>query len=192
MSREALYPVFLKLDGLPVVVVGGGNVAAQKLDGLLAAGARVTVIAPAISDEVRRRAAVTVIEREFRPADLDGARWVVAAATPEVNRKVGAAAAARGLFVNAVDDPQAATAYLGGVVRRGEVEVAISTGGTAPALAGLLREALEAVLPHDLDAWWKLAIRERAAWKRAQVPMAERRPLLLRALERLYAGTATP
>ena len=95
---------------------------------------------------------MTVIERAFAPADLDGARWVVAAATPEVNREVAAAAAARGLFVNAVDDPAAATAYLGGVVRRGGVALAISTGGVAPALAGLLREALEAVLPHDLDA----------------------------------------
>ena len=191
MSRDALYPVFLKLDGLPVVVVGGGTVAAQKLDGLLAAGARVTVIAPEVRAEVRQRPAVAVIERAFRPEDLDGARWVVAAATPAVNREVAAAAAARGLFVNAVDDPQVATAYLGGVVRRGEVEVAISTGGAAPALAGLLREALEAVLPHDLGAWLDLAVRERAAWKRAQVPMAERRPLLLRALERLYAGGAT-
>jgi uroporphyrin-III C-methyltransferase / precorrin-2 dehydrogenase / sirohydrochlorin ferrochelatase len=186
MSREALYPVFLKLDGLPVVVVGGGTVAAQKLDGLLAAGARVTVIAPEATDEVRRRA--TVIERAFRPADLDGARWVVAAATPAVNREVAAAAAARGLFVNAVDDPGAATAYLGAVIRRGEVEVAISTGGVAPALAGLLREALEAVLPHDLPAWIELARRERTAWKQRGVPMAERRPLLLRALERMYAA----
>ncbi len=185
MARDALYPVFLKLDGLPVVVVGGGTVAAQKLDGLLAAGARVTVIAPAATDEVRRRA--TVIEREFRPSDLDGARWVVAAATPAVNREVAAAAAARGQFVNAVDDPQAASAYLGAVVRRGEVEVAISTGGVAPALAGLLREALEAVLPHDLEAWIEIARRERTAWKQRQVPIAERRPLLLRALERLYA-----
>jgi uroporphyrin-III C-methyltransferase/precorrin-2 dehydrogenase/sirohydrochlorin ferrochelatase len=186
----SLYPVFLKLDGLPVVVVGGGTVAAQKLDGLLAAGARVTVIAPEASAEVRRRA--TVIERAFRPEDLDGARWVVAAATPAVNREVAAAAAARGLFVNAVDDPRAASAYLGGVVRRGEVEVAISTGGAAPALAGLLREALEAVLPHDLESWMEIAIRERAAWKRARVPIAERRPLLLRALERLYAGARAP
>ncbi len=185
-GRDALYPVFLKLAGLPVVIVGGGAVAAQKLDGLLAARARVTAIAPRVCDEVRRRA--PVIERAFRPADLDGARWVVAAATPAVNREVAAAAAARGLFVNAVDDPATASAYLGGVVRRGEVEVAISTGGVAPALAGLLREALEAVLPHDLEAWLELAIRERAAWKRRQVPIAERRPLLLRALERLYAG----
>jgi uroporphyrin-III C-methyltransferase/precorrin-2 dehydrogenase/sirohydrochlorin ferrochelatase len=188
MPRDSLYPVFLKLDGLPVVVVGGGTVASQKLDGLLAAGARVTVIAPEVTAEVRRRA--TVIERAFRPADLDGARWVVAAATPAVNREVAAAATARGLFVNAVDDPEAATAYLGAVVRRGEVELAISTGGVAPALAGLLREALEAVLPDDLPSWIEIARRERVAWKHRGVPMAERRPLLLRALERLYAARA--
>jgi uroporphyrin-III C-methyltransferase / precorrin-2 dehydrogenase / sirohydrochlorin ferrochelatase len=181
----ALYPAFLKLDGLPVVVVGGGSVAAGKLDGLLAAGARVTVVAPAIVDGIRAR--VTVVEEAFRPEHLDGARWVVAAATPEVNREVATAAAARGLFVNAVDDPAVATAYLGGVVRRGPVELAISTGGIAPALAGLLREALEAVLPEDLDQWIEVAKSERHAWKEAGVPMARRRPLLLRALQRIYA-----
>jgi uroporphyrin-III C-methyltransferase/precorrin-2 dehydrogenase/sirohydrochlorin ferrochelatase len=183
---ERLYPVFLKLAGLPVVVVGGGTVAAGKLDGLLAAGAHVTVIAPKISDEIRARD-VTVIEDKFRANDLDGARWVIAAATPEVNRAVAKAAAARGLFVNAVDDTAAATAYLGGVIRRGEVEIAISTGGLAPALAGLLREALDAVLPHDLDRWIEVARAARADWKAALVPIAQRRPLLLRALDLLYA-----
>jgi uroporphyrin-III C-methyltransferase/precorrin-2 dehydrogenase/sirohydrochlorin ferrochelatase len=79
---------------------------------------------------------------------------------------------------------------LGAVVRRGEVELAISTGGVAPALAGLLREALEAVLPDDLPSWIEIARRERVAWKHRGVPMAERRPLLLRALERLYAARA--
>ena len=184
----ALYPAFLKLDGLPVVVVGGGPVAAGKLDGLLVAGARITVIAPRIAQDIRTRADVILVEREFLASDLDGARWVVAAAPPDINREVAAAATARGLFVNAVDDPGAASAYLGAVIRRGEVEVAISTGGVAPALAGLLREALEAVLPHDLASWVELAIRERDAWKRRQVPIAERRPLLLRALEQLYAS----
>jgi siroheme synthase-like protein len=111
-----LYPVFLKLDGLPVVVVGGGPVAASKLRGLVEAGARVTVIAPAIVDEIRAQP-VTILETEFRPAHLAGAFWVVAAATPDVNRDVAAAAAVRGLFVNAVDDVVSATAYLGGVVR---------------------------------------------------------------------------
>ena len=113
----------------------------SKLDGLLAAGARVTVVAPELCGAILERAerdAITVIEQPFRAAHLAGARWVVAAATPEVNRDVAAAAAARGLFVNAVDDPSVATAYLGGVVRRGPVEIAISTGGLAPALAGLL------------------------------------------------------
>src|SRR5262245_39187693 len=183
-----LYPVFLKLDGLPVVVVGCGTVAASKLDGLLAAAARVTVVAPPVLPAIRYR--VTVIEQPFRPAHLTGVRWVVAAATPDVNREVAAAAAERGLFVNAVDDPSVATAYLGGVVRRGPVEIAISTGGLAPALAGLLREALEAILPDDLERWVEVARAERAAWKRARVPIGERRPLLLRALERLYAGVS--
>jgi len=203
MPRDTLYPVFLKLDGLPVVVVGGGPIAAGKLDGLLAAGARITVVAPAICDAIRTRAAeldattpatalrrLVLVERELRPTDLDGARWVVAAATLEVNRDVAEAAAARGLFVNAVDDTRAATAYLGGVIRRGEIEIAISTGGLAPALAGLLREALEAVLPRDLERWIETAIRARTDWKRDQVPISERRPLLLRALDRLYAPEA--
>jgi siroheme synthase-like protein len=187
MSAE-LYPVFLKLEALPVVVVGGGEVAASKLAGLLAAGARVTVIAPQLSPAVRASSrTVALVERPFEPADLDGARWVVAAATPEVNREVAAAATARGLFVNAVDDTGSASAYLGGVVRRGQVSVAISTNGLAPALAGLLREALDAVLPAELEHWIDVATAARAEWKAARIPITERRPLLLRALERIYA-----
>jgi uroporphyrin-III C-methyltransferase/precorrin-2 dehydrogenase/sirohydrochlorin ferrochelatase len=185
-----LYPVFLRLTGVPVVVVGGGPVAESKLDGLLAAGARVTVVAPFVTDGIRRRA--TVIEQEFVAGHLAGARWVVAAATPEVNRVVAAAAAARGLFCNAVDDPASASAYLGGVVRRGEVTIAVSTSGLAPALAGLVREALDAILPDDLERWTDVATAERNAWRASRVPMAERRPLLLRALQALYAGTSGP
>jgi len=195
-ERDAtLYPVFLKLAGLPVVIVGGGAVAAGKLDGLLAAGACVTVIAPAIGDAIRARAEVPgaslrLIERGFVASDLDDARWVVAAATPEVNREVAAAAAARRLFVNAVDDVAAASAYLGGVIRRGPAIVAVSTGGLAPALAGLVREALDALLPQDLARWIDVARAARVGWKRSGVPIAERRPLLLRALIRLYRSDA--
>lgn len=188
----ALYPAFLKLDGLRVVVVGGGLVAAGKLDGLLIAGALVTVIAPQITPAIKARENVTLAEREFVASDLDGARWVVAAAPPAVNREVATAATARGLFVNAVDDTASATAYLGGVVRRGTpdapaVEIAISTRGVAPALAGLLREALDALLPKELEKWIEVAKAERIAWKRSGVPMAQRRPLLLAALNRIYA-----
>jgi uroporphyrin-III C-methyltransferase/precorrin-2 dehydrogenase/sirohydrochlorin ferrochelatase len=185
MPPQALYPVFLDLDGLSVVVVGGGPVAAGKLEGLLAAHARVTVIAPQIVDAIRAHD-VALVERAFVAADLDGARWVVAAAPPEINREVAAAAAARGLFVNAVDDTTSASAYLGGVVRRGEVTVAISTRGIAPALAGLLREALDAILPAELERWIEVARDVRAEWKQSGVPMAHRRPLLMRALDRLY------
>jgi uroporphyrin-III C-methyltransferase/precorrin-2 dehydrogenase/sirohydrochlorin ferrochelatase len=190
-----LYPAFLKLEDLPVVVVGGGTVAASKLDALVAAGARVTVVAPQIAGAIRERAArdsITLVEQPFRAPHLAGARWVVAAATASVNRDVAAAAAERGLFVNAVDDPSVATAYLGGVVRRGPVEIAISTGGLAPALAGLLREALDAVLPADLERWIDVATAARADWKRGRVPIAERRPLLLRALDRLYTRGPEP
>jgi len=191
--HEPLYPVFLKLARLPVVVVGGGAVAAAKLDGLVEAGAQVTVVAPAISHAIRARtdvpgSSLRLIERGFVASDLDGARWVVAAATPDVNRQVAAAAAARRLFVNAVDDVASATAYLGGVIRRGPAIVAVSTAGLAPALAGLIREALDALLPHDLERWIDVARAARAGWKQAGTPIAERRPLLLRALARLYRG----
>ncbi len=202
MTR-ALYPVFLDLRDLPVVVVGGGTVASGKLSGLLDAGARVTVVAPQICDAIRspptrieshdaRRDVpdarqVRVIVEPFRAAHLDGARYVVSAAPPDVNLEVARAAAERGLFVNAVDDVAAATAILGGVVRRSDVTIAISTGGLAPALAGLLREAIDALLPAELDRWIQVATVARADWKVANVPMAERRPLLFRALERIYA-----
>jgi uroporphyrin-III C-methyltransferase/precorrin-2 dehydrogenase/sirohydrochlorin ferrochelatase len=182
-----LYPVFLKLEGRRVLLVGGGNVAAAKLDGLLAAGARVTVVAPEISPALNRPG-VVLERRPFEAGDVDGAWWVVAAAPPEVNRQVQAAAEARQAFVNAVDDPAHATAYLGGVVRRGDVTIAFSTGGRAPALAGLLREGLDAWLPSDLDTWMAAADEARRQWKQDGVAMDQRRPMLLDTLNGLYDG----
>jgi len=186
-SAAAVYPVFLRLERRRVLLVGGGRVAAAKLPALRDAGAHVTVVAPVIRPELKL-AGVALIERAFDPGDLDGASFVVAAAPPEVNRSVAAAAEARGLFVNAVDDAASASALLGGVVRRAGVTIAVSTGGRAPALAGLLREALEAVLPDDLAAWIQIGERARAGWKQRGLAMTERRPLLLGALQDLYAG----
>jgi uroporphyrin-III C-methyltransferase/precorrin-2 dehydrogenase/sirohydrochlorin ferrochelatase len=182
----ALFPVFLKLAGRRVLVVGGGPVATSKIGALVAAGAKITVIAPVMTPGIDA-SPVTRHRREFRPEDVEGAWLVVAAATPEVNREVARAAEARGVFVNAVDDPPNATAYLGGVVRRAGVTLAISTNGQAPALAGLLREALDAVLPADLDRWVAEARAIRPRWIAKRVPMADRRPQLLRALNALYA-----
>ena len=186
-----LYPAFLKLAGRRVLVVGGGPVAAGKITGLLAAGAVVEVVAPDVRPEIER-AGVSVHRRTFRPADVEGAWYVVAAAPPDVNRQVLEAANARQLFVNAVDDPDHATAYAGGVVRRNSVTIAISTGGRAPAMAGLIREALDAWLPGNLDAWMTAADEARREWKAHGVPMEERRPQLLQVLNRLYDGKRTP
>jgi uroporphyrin-III C-methyltransferase/precorrin-2 dehydrogenase/sirohydrochlorin ferrochelatase len=182
-----LVPLFVKLAGRAVLVVGGSAMAAVRVRQLADAGARVTVVAPEVRDDAARAAAV-VLRRPFHPADLDGAWFAVAAATPEVNREVARAAEDRRVLVNAVDDPETATAYTGGVVRRGDVTVAISTAGRAPALAGLLREAIDAVLPRDLVRWVAAGEAERPFWKRDRVPLATRRPLLLRTLNALYAS----
>ena len=113
-------------------------------------------MAPDVRQEILDES-VEVALRPFAPSDLDGVAFVVAAAPPSVNREVAAAASERGLFVNAVDDIESASAYAGAVFRRAGVTVAISTDGEAPALAGLIREALEALLPDDLDRWMECA-----------------------------------
>lgn len=189
MNVDALFPVFLKLGGRRVLVVGGGPVATSKLDALLAAGADLTVVAPDVTPAIAA-SGVRIERRPFDPSDLDGMWLVVAAATPEVNAAVSAAAEARRLFVNAVDDPPNATAYLGGVVRRSSTTIAISTGGRAPALAGLLREGLEDVLPGDdtFDAWLVEADRLRDHWRSTGVPMEQRRPQLAEVIARRYCG----
>lgn len=199
-----LLPIFLDLADRTVVLVGAGRVAATKLQQLLAAGARVHVIAPELCDEIAamvrsperlalripEKAALEISQRAFVPQDLDGAWLVVAAATPDVNRQVADAAEARRVFVNAVDDPANASAFFGGVIRRDGVTLAISTSGDAPALTALLREGLDALLPRDLGAWMTRARAERGVWRRDGVPMDERKPRLLRALNDLYEATA--
>jgi siroheme synthase-like protein len=199
-----LFPLFLRLAGRRVVLVGGGVVAAGKLAGLLEAGAHVDVIAPEVHPDIeaagersaealaRRPEAlpigrVRIVRRPFEPADLDGAWFVVAAAPRGVNRLVADAATARGIFVNAVDDVEHASAYAGAIERRAGVTIAIGTDGRAPALAGLLREAIGALLPQDLDRWMSCAAAERGRWIATKVPMERRRPQLLRALVGLYS-----
>lgn len=185
-----LFPLFVKLEGRPVLVVGGGRVAAGRVGQLLEAGARVSVVAPEVRPEIACSGAA-VERRPFEPGDLRGVWLVVAAATPEVNRAVAAAAEARRVFANAVDDPASASAYTGGVVRKGGVVLAVSTEGRAPALAGLLREALASLLPEEIDCWVETAERLRARHRVEGIPLGDRRPLLLEALVALRS-TAAP
>ncbi|MEO6324943.1 MAG: bifunctional precorrin-2 dehydrogenase/sirohydrochlorin ferrochelatase [Thermoanaerobaculia bacterium] len=194
MSAPPL-PLFLKVGGRSVVLVGAGNVAWWKLEALLASGADVTVVSPELRPEFES-APVTIVRRAFQESDLDGAWLAVAAAPPEVNRHVAEAGAARKIFVNAVDDPPHASAYAGSVLRRDGVTavlVAISTAGEAPALSRLLREGLDELLPADVGTWNDAARALRRGWRDARVPIEKRRPLLLDALNRLYErarGTA--
>ena len=186
MSEQALFPVFLKLDGRKVLLVGGGAVACAKLPDLIRAGALVTVVTTQVHSAIASVGGVIVVQREFVPGDLDDIWFVVAAATPAVNRQVATAAGERRVFVNAVDDADRASAYTGGVFRRGGVTIAVSTEGRAPALAGLLREGLDALVPDDIESWVVAAREVRQQQRAAGVRMADRRPLLLRSINRLY------
>jgi precorrin-2 dehydrogenase len=145
-SRPSLvgYPVNLLVAGRRCVVVGAGRIAARKIESLLAAGAEVHVVAPAVGGEVRAWAesgAVTLRERAFEAADLDGA-WIAVTATdvPAVNRAVFEAGEARRVFVNSADDPANCSFTLMSVVRRGDIVVTIGTNGRSPALATFLKE----------------------------------------------------
>lgn len=190
---NALYPINLDLHDRPVLLVGGGPVALQKSRSLVDAGAHVHVVAPEVLPEL----SALVGEVSFRAfdasRDLDAMTFVVTAAPPEVNSAVSAAAHARGLFVLAVDHQAVGSAQSPAVLRRAGLTIAISTDGVAPALAGLLREALEVLLPDDAEAgrWIALAQRAKAVWKRDAVPHAGRRPLLVEALSALYAAKNT-
>ena len=186
--HNRLFPIFLKLSGRSVLVVGAGPVAASKLGALVDTGAKIHVVAPTIDPEVERRG-VRLSQREFRPSDLDDIWLVVAAAPPDVNLQVAKEAEQRCVFVNAVDDPSHASAYLGGVTHRAGVTFAISTEGRAPALTALLRKGLDAALPEEeLEAWVAEADRLRQTWKANDVPMHDRQPQLFKALKNRYGS----
>jgi precorrin-2 dehydrogenase / sirohydrochlorin ferrochelatase len=147
-----VYPVALRLAGRPVLVVGGGEVAARKIAALLEAGAEVTVIAPEIVASLGDDPRVRVEQRAYAPGDVAGYRLVVVATDDAaVNQAVFDEAEAAGVWVNAADDPQRCSFVLPAVARRGPVTIAVSTGGTSPALAGWLRDRLATDLPAGLE-----------------------------------------
>jgi precorrin-2 dehydrogenase/sirohydrochlorin ferrochelatase len=153
----ALFPIFLKLTGRPCTVIGGGNLAESKVESLLAASGRVTVIAPKANPkliELAEAGEVTWHQREYGRGDLAGQFLVVAATNkPEVNRAVFAEAEASGVLINSVDDPPFCDFYFPSVVRRGDLQIAISTAGASPALAQRLRKEINALLPLDTGDW---------------------------------------
>ncbi len=153
----SLLPIFLKLEGRPALLVGAGNVALEKIGSLLKTGVRLRVIAPDVKPEVRELAAVGKlkwVQREFAAADVDG-NFIVIAATdkPKVNAAVYRAAVERNIPCNSVDDIPNCDFYFGSVVRRGDLQIAISTAGESPALAQRVRREIDEQLPQDLGPW---------------------------------------
>ncbi|HEY6375420.1 MAG TPA: bifunctional precorrin-2 dehydrogenase/sirohydrochlorin ferrochelatase [Edaphobacter sp.] len=153
----SLFPIFLKLTARPCVVIGAGHLAESKIESLQAAAAQITVIAPKASERIATLAAsgeLTWHQREYANGDLTDSFLVVAATNvPAVNRAVFAEATEKGVLCNAVDDPPFCDFYFPSVVRRGDLQIAISTAGASPALAQQLRRDLNEQLPLDLGDW---------------------------------------
>ncbi|MFZ0036868.1 MAG: bifunctional precorrin-2 dehydrogenase/sirohydrochlorin ferrochelatase [Candidatus Acidiferrales bacterium] len=153
----SLFPMFVKLRDRLCVVVGGGGVAEAKIPGLLEAGAKVRVIAPEATDAISEWAKEGRLDwapRKFEPGDLSGAFVVIAATSAlGVNQDVFHEADAQGILCNAVDDPERCHFYYPAIVRRGQLQIAISTGGFSPALAQRLRRELEAKFGPEYETW---------------------------------------
>ena len=155
------YPVFLDIAGKPVIVIGGGSIAHQKVVGLLKAGADVTVVSPQLNEEMASLAMAgrfNHIERDYEPGNLEGyVLAFVATDDRSVNATVAAEGKERRVWVNAVDDPPYCDFIMPGIAQQGDLIVAVSTSGTSPAMARKMREEIEAFLTEDWALMLELA-----------------------------------
>lgn len=169
-ERNNLFPVFLKLEELDTLIVGGGNVGLEKLNALLKSSpmARVTVVAPLIKPEIKELAKASrriyLIERKFRIRDLQNKDLLLLATDDaELHKSIRVQARKRRLLVNVADTPHLCDMYLGSVVTKGNLKIGISTNGKSPTIAKRIREYLEEVIPDNTDDLLKnmQSIRER-------------------------------
>ena len=181
------YPVLLDLAGRRSVVVGGGTIAEGKVGALVAAGARVTVIAPALTPTLaaqHRAGRFAHVARGYEPGDLSGAFLVIGATDdPEVNHAVHAEAVTVGALINVVDDVPYCGFILPSVLRRGDLTVAVSTAGHAPALAVRIRERLERELGDEYGRFLELAAELRAPLARAVPEFQHRKAIWYRLVD---------
>jgi precorrin-2 dehydrogenase len=181
----SLYPIFLKLEGHKVLVVGGGLIAQQKIEAVLRSATDVTVIAPQVTPRIRlwaHQARLRHIALPYRPGMAEGYFLVIAATdSEELNRAVYQEARQSGALSNAVDDPGYCDFYAPAVVSRGEFQVAISTGGNSPALARNVRQELERKFGPEYEPWTAWLGRMRQAIRNL-LPRSERRTELLHLL----------
>lgn len=177
-----MFPIFLKLEGRRCLVVGAGTIAEPKIDSLLRAGAALTVVAPQAKTEIEflsNAGQITLHQRPFTESDLDGIFLVVTATDIQsVNHTVAEAARARNILVNSVDDPPDCDFYYASLVRRGDLQIAISTAGKSPATAQRLREEIDTLLPADAGAWLDHLGETRNRILQAYPPSEERKQAL--------------
>ena len=184
MNTAALFPMFLKLEGRNCLVLGAGSVGEQKVRSLLDCGAQIRVIAPFASESVQewaKNGSLTWLQRSFEFSDLEGVFLVVAATSDvEVNHAIYREARAREILCNAVDDPPHCDFYYPAIVRRGQLQIAISTAGLSPALAQRIRKQLEEEFPPAYASWLEQLGSRREALFAAGGDPEERRQLLHR------------
>jgi siroheme synthase-like protein len=195
--RARDYPIALDLRGRSCLVVGGGPVAERKVDGLLAAGARVTIVSPRLTPGLRSRAGrghCRHVGRRYASGDVAGhALVLVATGTDSVAARVYRDARRAGVLVNAADDPARCDFRLPAVLRRGRLTVAVSTGGASPALATVVRDELERLLPDSYAPLLEVvaAVRARVRRRAQPVPAGRWREALDDRLRALVAGGRT-
>jgi precorrin-2 dehydrogenase len=181
-SNADLFPLFLKLRGRACLVVGAGRIAESKMESLLRCGARVRVVAPAATRRIHEAARAGRIEwrrRPYRPGDLSGIFLVVAATSSrELHERIFRQAQRAGALCNVVDDPVRCDFYYPAVVRRGPLQIAVSTSGCSPSLARRLRAQLERQFGRDYGPWTQQLGRARAALLAGQDAPKRRRRLL--------------
>jgi uroporphyrin-III C-methyltransferase/precorrin-2 dehydrogenase/sirohydrochlorin ferrochelatase len=176
------FPLFLDIKDRPVLLVGGGEIAARKFALLSDAGARVTVVAPELGEELRgarERGAIVWIQRGFAASDLEG-MWLAVAATNDrqVNARVSEVAEAARIPCNVVDDRELSSFIMPAIIDRSPVQIAVSTGGTSPVLARLIRERLETLLDSSLGTLAAFADRWRDRVKARFADLGARRRFL--------------
>ena len=159
-SVNQLYPVFFKLDKLNMLIVGGGEVGLEKMHFILKSSpnAKITIVAPWQKDEIKEIISdnpqqIKLIQRKFKSEDIIGHDIIIAATNiPEVNKQVHLTAKYHGKIVNVADTPELCDFYMGSIVTRGDLKVAISTNGKSPTFAKRFRQVLEEILPHDTNS----------------------------------------
>jgi precorrin-2 dehydrogenase/sirohydrochlorin ferrochelatase len=155
---NTLYPIFLKTENFNILIVGGGFVGTEKLSFILknSPNANITVVAKLISDEIKSmvkgQSSIVLLEKSFEASDLENKQLVIAAtADKTLNESIYHAAKVKSILINVADTPELCDFYLGSIVTKGDLKIAISTNGKSPTLSKRIREFFEEMLPENIN-----------------------------------------